>query len=99
VKLIIATNSSVTGVAAKNALTAFLEAKGWSVWHWYSDLWLIDNVPEPVHLGTLRDEILAAIPTLIQILIMTTEGVLNHAGTVPRDSAQWFQEHWIRRQA
>jgi hypothetical protein len=97
VKLIIATNSSVTGVAAKNALTAFLEAKGWSVWHWYSDLWLLDNVSEPINLGSLRDAILAAIPTLGQVLIMTTEGILNHAGMVPNESVAWFQEHWVRR--
>jgi hypothetical protein len=96
-RLIIATNSTVVGVAAKNALTAFLEAKGWSVWHWYEDLWLMDNVPPAINLSALREEIQRAIPTLYQVLVMSAEGQINHAGMVPTPSAAWFDEHWNRR--
>lgn len=96
-RLIIATNSAVTGVSAKNALTAFLEAKGWSVWHWYDDLWLIDTPEHISVLTNLRKEIMKAIPTLSQILIMTTEGPISHSGTVPPDSGEWFEEHWRRK--
>ena len=98
-RLIISTNPTVGGVANKNALTAFLEAKGWSVWHWYSDLWLIHNAPEQVDLPSLREEILKAIPTLNQILIMTTEGTIDHTGRVPAASVDWFEEHWNRSKA
>jgi hypothetical protein len=97
VRLIIATNSAAAEVAAKNALTAFLEAKGWAVWHWYQDLWLIDDAPSGVDLSALREEITSTIPTLRQVLIMTTEGPINHSGTVPSGSVQWFSEHWNRR--
>ena len=96
-RVIIATNSAVANVAAKNALTAFLEAKGWSVWHWYEDLWLIDNAPAQLNFPKLREEILRAIPTLRQVLILTTEGSINHAGMVPGNSVEWFNEHWLRR--
>ena len=93
-RLIIATNSTASGVAAKNTLTAFLEAKGWAVWHWFEDLWLLDNVPAQTNLMALRDEINRVIPTLGQVLVLSTEGPINHAGTVPAQSAQWFTEHW-----
>jgi hypothetical protein len=95
--LIIATNSTVVGVAAKNALTAFLEAKGWSVWHWYEDLWLMDNVPPEINLSALRAEIQVVIPSIKQVLIMSAEGQINHAGMVPSPSAAWFVEHWNTR--
>ena len=96
-RLIVAVNSSVTNVAAKNALTAFLEAKGWSVWHWYDDLWLLDNVPNTLSLSELREEIRNTIPTISQVLIFSTEGLINHSGTVPQGSLTWFTEHWGRR--
>jgi hypothetical protein len=94
-RLIIATSS--TAVPAKNALTAFLEAKGWAVWHWFEDLWLIDNVPNGVSLPVLRDEIRRAIPTISNVLIIAAEGPSDHAGVVPTPSAQWFIEHWGRQ--
>jgi hypothetical protein len=95
-RLIIATDSAVSNIASKNALTAFLEAKEWSVWHWYQDLWLIDGAPNGINLPALRVEIFAAIPTLTHILILTTEGTINHAGSVPQNSVTWFDEHWRR---
>jgi hypothetical protein len=94
-RLIIATNSAVSPMSAKNALTAFLEAKGWSVWHWYQDLWLIDSSKE-INLPNLRDEIQRTIPSLTQVLVLTTEGPISHAGTVPEGSVGWLQAHWAR---
>jgi hypothetical protein len=93
-RLVIATNS--TTVPAKNALTAFLEGKGWAVWHWFEDLWLIDNAPNGINLPALRDEIRVLIPAINNLLIIAAEGVANHAGVVPTQSAQWFVEHWGR---
>jgi hypothetical protein len=96
-RLIIVSNSAVTGVPVRNALTAFLEAKGWAVWHWFEDLWLIDDAPNGVNLVALREEIRGAIPTISHFVIMAAEGPADHAGIVPTPSAQWFVEHWGRR--
>ncbi len=96
-RLIVATNSGALGTAARNALTAFLEAKGWSVWHWYEELWLLDNVPPEINLSQLRVEIQRAIPALTHILILSAEGAINHSGMVPSQSVAWFVEHWRRR--
>jgi hypothetical protein len=96
VRLIIATDSAVTDIATKNAITAFLEAKRWSVWHWYEDLWLIDNAPEQINLVALRVEITKAIPTLKHLLILSAEGPMDHAGMVPANGVAWFTESWKR---
>jgi hypothetical protein len=97
-RMIIVTNSAVTQVSAGNALTAFLEAKRWAVWHWYQDLWLIDGVPAQINFTALREEIMRAIPEgLPHFLIISAEGPINHTGMVPTPSVQWFVEHWNSR--
>jgi hypothetical protein len=97
-RLIIVTNSAVTQTAARNALTVFLEAKGWPVWHWFEDLWLIDKVPANIDTKELRLEILRAIPSLLHILILSAEGSINRSGRVPLESVEWFKEHWEQNQ-
>jgi hypothetical protein len=97
-RLIITTDSAVTHVSGRNALTAFLEAKGWAVWHWFQDLWLIDGVPEQIDVVALREEIRAAIPGgLPHFLILSAEGLIIYSGMVPTTSLQWLTEHWNRR--
>ena len=56
-RLIIVTDSAGTTRDQRNAITAFLEGKGWEVWHWYEDLWLVNNPGEPIDFGTLRDQL------------------------------------------
>jgi hypothetical protein len=93
----VVTNSASITKDQRNALTAFFESKGWSVWHWFEDLWLLDNVPSDLSLGTLREEIFSAIPGISQIMIMSTEGLKSHSGQVPPESVPWINEHWLRR--
>jgi hypothetical protein len=96
-RYIVVTNSAAITKENRNALTVFFEGKGWSVWHWFEDLWLLDNVPNDLSIGHLRDEILATFPAVKQFLIMSTEGTKVHAGSVPTSSIPWINEHWLRR--
>ncbi len=91
-KLLVASNSAVVSAEARNAVTKLLEAKGWSVWHWFLDLWLIDS-PEAPDFMKLRDELMA-IPGLRHVMIMSTEGPLYRTGWVPTDAVPWIEEHW-----
>ncbi len=93
-KLIIVTNSEVTEVAEKNALTAFLEAKDWSVWHWFQDLWLVDGAPDRLSIMNLRDEIKEAIPTLRHVFIIRHAEGSVYSARVPTASIPWLHEHW-----
>ncbi|HEY6768579.1 MAG TPA: hypothetical protein VI386_27790, partial [Candidatus Sulfotelmatobacter sp.] len=82
-RLIILTNGATIGTNERNALTAFLEAKQWAVWHWFNDVWLVDGVPQVGSVGPLRDEIRTAIPTLSQILIVAMPaGEHTYSGNV-----------------
>jgi hypothetical protein len=96
-RLIIVTDSAVIGAATRDAITAFLRGKGWSVWHWFADLWLIDQAPMDVNFGLLREEIIKTIPGIVHLMIMSADGKMDHAGTVPSASIEWIKEHWQRR--
>lgn len=97
-KFIIVTDSAFTTNPIRDAITAFLEAKGWSVWHWFQDLWLVstDAATEPTDTGSVRQEIQAAIPAAKRIMVMTTEGIRGHSGFVPKDSIPWLKQYWHR---
>ena len=95
-KFIIVTDSAFTTNPIRDAITAFLEAKGWSSWHWFQDLWLVstDAATEPTRIDSLREEIKAAIPAVKHIMVMTTEGIRQHSGLVPKDSVPWLRQYW-----
>jgi hypothetical protein len=94
-RLAIITNSADVTRVHRNAITAFLEGKGWAVWHWFEDLWLIDNPGEAVALTDLRDQLaVASGDEKLSIFVLATEGNLNHAAMVPVNSIPWLKEHW-----
>jgi len=96
-RLIIVTDSSQITNIERNALTEFLKAQRWSVWHWFQDLWLVDEVPPSTDLGELRERIKFVIPSLLSILILNADGRQDHAGYVPVGSIAWLNEHWQAR--
>lgn len=93
-RFIISTDAVNVQAASRNSLTAFLEGKGWSVWHWFQDLWLVDSAEVQVDAVAFRDEILKAVPGLPYLLILSGEGTITHAGMVPVKAVEWFVEHW-----
>ncbi len=96
-RAIIVTNSATATTAAKNQLTAYLEGRGWSVWHWFEDVWLLDGLQDDFSMSDTRDQIKTMIPARHQFMILSTEGLKQHAGLVPRDSLPWLKEHWYEK--
>lgn len=96
-RFIVVTDSAGIADRERDLITAFLEGKGWAVWHWFKDLWLVDEAPEGTKFSPLRDEIQALFEQPKNIMIMTTEGLRGHAGTVPTKGIQWINDHWKRQ--
>jgi hypothetical protein len=94
-RFLVVTDSGIIDDQSRNAITALLQARGWSVWHWFQDLWLVDS-PATVDLAALRDQILR-IPGTKRIMIMSTEGAIEPAGFVQKDAIPWIVKHWTRR--
>ena len=96
-RFIIASDSSSFADRDRDTVTALLEGKGWSVWHWFPDLWLIDGAPDNLSMPDLRDEIVRILPSSPKFMIMSTEGRKDHSGYVQTSAIPWIKEHWNRR--
>jgi hypothetical protein len=95
-RFIVVTNSATTSREARNAITTYLQLGGWLVWHWFEDLWMV-VAPEHVKLGEVRDQITKLLgPSTANVMVMSTEGLIDHAGMVPVNSISWIQENWQR---
>lgn len=94
-RLIVATNSATATNPGRNNITLFLESKKWQVWHWFSDLWLVSDVPDDLVVNVLREELPACLddPTK-HILIFEIANGSHHTGWVPTSGIEWFKEHW-----
>jgi hypothetical protein len=93
-RFILVTNIAADDSRSRNALTAFLNAKGFSVWHWFTDLWLLSNVPINLSASQLRQEIMQAVPSITNFMIFSPDSANDYAGFVPTPSISWLDEHW-----
>ena len=105
-RIIICTDSTkgpASGFTAdeRNRITRHLEAKGWQVWHWFEDLWLI-VVPDGSITGQaklqpseLREEILALLKAPLKyILVMEVRGKIDYAGMGDAQGWPWMESNW-----
>jgi hypothetical protein len=97
-RFIIVTDSAVMDQAGRNAITAYLRAQGWAFWHWFEDLWMVSNAPEDTNLGSLRDDLTNTIPGAKHIMILSVEGLIDHAGMVPTGTTDWIKKYWKRNE-
>jgi len=84
------------GTAQQNdAITVYMQGKGWHVWHWIGNLWLLTGVPLEVRPRVLYEELLR-IPTLhdARMIVMKVEGEPSYWGNAPADAWTWMTEKW-----
>jgi hypothetical protein len=79
----------------RDAITFHLNGKGWKLWHWYQDLWLLAEVPDDVTPQRLWEE-LHALPPLAQksLLVMRFQDAPVFYGNAHRESWGWMEDHW-----
>ena len=94
-RFIVATDSKDIDDRGRDIITAVLEGKGWSVWHWFKDLWLVDGAPDDLNPTELRQEIKDLLPADFHMMLMSTEGRKWHSGRVPSAATTWINEHWM----
>ena len=94
-KFLIATDSQKVLTPTKNQLTGFLQGRGWEVWHWIDDLWLIVG-PMNATARTITKEIEAAMPDLAKgrFVVFQVEGVPAYFGRGPKEAWEWMKSHW-----
>lgn len=86
----------------KDAITNYLRAKGWPIWHWFENLWLLSNVPDNVTAQSLSEEILALIapiapgPLTSHIVIDASDKPSAYFGRGPKEGWEWMLQNWGR---
>lgn len=95
-RFIIALDSTTISAGTRNELTAFLEGKGWSIWHWFPDLWLVDGVSDDLTAPVLRDQLQSLLPR-VELMVMSPEGRIDYGGFVKTTSIEWLTQHWKPR--
>jgi hypothetical protein len=81
----------------RDQLTEFLTARGWRIWHWYADLWLLSEVPADLAAGKIYQEIERAIPAIAYaaLLVLEVGGELRYYGRAPAEEAwTWMFQYW-----
>jgi hypothetical protein len=96
-RFVVLTDSSTVDNDARNAITAYLKGKGWQVWHWFGDVWLVDAAPNRIDLNALRLEMTSVMPIIRHLIVMSVEGELALSGIVPAEAIPWINLHWGRR--
>jgi hypothetical protein len=77
----------------RDSITGFLQGKGWHVWHWYEDLWLV-KADSILSASELRKEIQKLIRPLTQIMVFAPGDNLTYNGLVPESALPWIKAHW-----
>ncbi|MGI8773203.1 MAG: hypothetical protein ACR2JE_17405 [Acidobacteriaceae bacterium] len=97
-RVLIATNSGAGNLvgptaAERNEITLHLQRKGWQVWHWFEDLWLVTYPGEEMRLPLLRDELRALLGAKY-VLIMSLNDSPFYSGFGPQAAWPWMTENW-----
>jgi hypothetical protein len=82
----------------RNAVTEIFQKKGWKLWHWMEDLWLLAEVPDKVTSKDISEE-LDAHPLIgtnkIKIVIRVPGSAEStYWGRGSRDSWEWMSRFW-----
>ena len=95
--ILIITDPSDTASQNKNLITAFLRGKGWDLWHWFDDVWIISNAPETVTAPILGKEIEEIAPTIPsnQYLVLRFRGdTPEYFGRARKEIWDWIFNHF-----
>jgi hypothetical protein len=78
-----------------DVITLHLKGKGWGLWHWFKDLWLLADVPDDVTPRTLWKE-LSALPSFDKknMIVIAANDSPSYFGYGPKGCWPWLAERW-----
>ena len=77
----------------QDRITAFLQGKGWQVWHWLPDIWLLAEVPNTHSAKSISEALDSLIGTSARI-VFSIEGPSEYFGKSSKDSWAWMVQYW-----
>lgn len=96
-RFILATDSATNSTASVSAedrdlITGFLQGKGWHVWHWVQDLWIV-KTDEYVNFAVLMNELLEKVGDKQLVFIEATDQS-SYLVNVSSNAIPWLAKHW-----
>lgn len=77
----------------QDRVTAFLQGKGWQVWHWLPDIWLLAEVPE-THSAKSIDKALDSLIEASLRIVFSIDEPSEYFGNSSKDSWAWMNQYW-----
>jgi hypothetical protein len=86
--------SDAGSVKSPNDITDYLQKKGWKVWHWLADIWLLTGVPDDVSPRILWEDLKVGIsfPELNGVVI--NHDTSAYWGNLAKESWDWMRDNW-----
>lgn len=88
---------NVGTVEQRNAVTEIFRMKGWPLWHWMEDVWLLAKVPESINAKEIT-EILMEHPVIgkkAHLVLRIPQGsAAPYWGQCHPDAWKWMKEFW-----
>jgi hypothetical protein len=78
-----------------NAVTVYANTKGWHVWHWIENVWLLTDVPEELTPRAVWEEVIA-LPGMLMVkgVVFRVEGLPLFWGGNSSESWDWMKTYW-----
>lgn len=97
-KFIFVINSKFATASQRDSLTSFFEGKGWHVWHWFEDVWLLNSGSEEL----LAHDLGPQITKIIQgkngykngFMLFGFNGAIDMAAYLNETSIPWIDKHF-----
>jgi hypothetical protein len=97
--IVITTDSETTSPAERESITQLLRAKGWDVWHWMIDVWLVTGHPEDTKSQGLVKEIQLAAGAPVYVLVFVVPGAADLSAFLPHIAVRWLIEKFRPEEA
>lgn len=82
-------------VTDRAKLTGFLQGKGWHVWHWFEELWLVATAETPkTNPKEIRKEFQATLAKPMMMIVMEFKEGSDLSAHLPRSAMPWIRQHW-----
>lgn len=82
----------------RNALTDLFQKRGWNVWHWMEDIWLLAAVPDEITPKAIAGEISAHLVfqtgAKFIIIRITDSGKITYWGRGSKEGWEWMARFW-----
>jgi hypothetical protein len=81
----------------RDPITKLFMSRGWRVWHWYADIWLLAEMDDWFTPRTVYACLEGAIPSIetTSLMVMEMGHDLQYYGRAPSEEAwAWMSEHW-----